>query len=37
MKDGGEFVASPDQWKEFSQRIFYSADDVGSPENLAPL
>ena len=37
MKDGGEFVASPDQWKEFAQRIFYSADDVGSPENVALL
>lgn len=37
IKDGGEFVASPDQWAEFSQRIFYSAGDVGSAENLAPL
>jgi glucose-6-phosphate 1-dehydrogenase len=37
IKDVGEFVAFPDQWKEFSQRIFYFAGDVGSPENLAPL
>jgi glucose-6-phosphate 1-dehydrogenase len=37
MKEGGEFVASPDQWARFSQRIFYVAGDVGSAENLAPL
>ncbi|MDA0735127.1 MAG: glucose-6-phosphate dehydrogenase [Chloroflexi bacterium] len=37
MQDGGEFVASPEQWGEFSRRIFYVAGDVGSAENLAPL
>ncbi|HEU0021150.1 MAG TPA: glucose-6-phosphate dehydrogenase [Dehalococcoidia bacterium] len=37
MRTGGEFVASPDQWRKFSQRIIYSAGDVGAAENLAPL
>jgi glucose-6-phosphate 1-dehydrogenase len=37
MKSGGEFMASPDQWEKFSQRIFYSVGDVSSAENLVPL
>ena len=35
MKDGGAFVASQDQWEEFSPRVFYAVGDVSSKENLA--
>jgi glucose-6-phosphate 1-dehydrogenase len=37
MRENGEFVASPEEWDDFSSRLYYVSGDVNSAQNLKAL